>query len=118
MCNCIFADGDWLFGSTCTAADITAAILLWRLNMIGVLPRFASAQKNPEVAEYWKRLLSKDSVRKTFSMIEKVPSVYFKSALKKYAKIAFKVGLVAGFVGVGYLGVKQYARINTGLKKA
>ncbi|XP_052801639.1 ganglioside-induced differentiation-associated protein 1-like isoform X2 [Mya arenaria] len=116
--ECSEGEDVWLCGARFTAADITAAMLMFRLEMVGVLSRFASPSGRQEVLSYYTRLSARPTVKRTYALVEKSKSVYMMYAVKKYGKIALKIGLVVGLVGLGYLGVREYSRAYKGIKNA
>ena len=98
----------WLFGPEFTAGDISACMFMYRLNMLGLGPRYFSPTVRPTVFDYYNRLMVRPSVVKTLSVMSKMVALELKKVVKKYAKRAAKLGLVVGVVGVAYLAYKQF----------
>lgn len=103
------SEDTWLLGPTFTAADITAVILMFRLNFIGIAPRYFSSTKRPIVHEYYTRAKERPSVMKTFAMFDQAFDIIRKVMLKKYGLKALKIVVVVGALSVlGYVGFKQF----------
>lgn len=103
--------GCYLFGPTFTAADITAAVLFIRLQMLGVTSRFFSDKKRPLVNDYYKKLSGRPSVKKIEAKLDKMMAnmkmaVFVKSTGLK----VLKFGLSLGLIGLGIYGVKEYLK--------
>ncbi|XP_053402539.1 ganglioside-induced differentiation-associated protein 1-like isoform X1 [Mercenaria mercenaria] len=108
----------WLIGTSFTAADITATILMFRLRLIGVAPRYLSSEKRPIVHEYYNRIMKRPSIQEIVDINNSTSSYVYKQTVKFYGKKALKIGLVLGLVAIGYAGYREYSKIHRGLAKA
>lgn len=108
----------WLFGGNFTAADITATMLMYRLKLIGMAPRYFSATTRPAVLEYYTSLMNRPAAQKMVAVSNSVSSYLYRQTLKSFGKKALKIGVVIGLVALGYAGYKEYSNIQKGLAKA
>lgn len=100
----------WLFGSTFTAADITAVALMIRLNFIGIAPRYFSSDVRPLVHDYFTRALERPAVKKVTSLTDGFVGILGMKRLATYGVKAGKIGLFLGLVTIGYIGLKEFLK--------
>lgn len=99
-----------LFGPEFTAADISAFILMFRLDYIGIGSRYFSAAVRPEVFGYYQRVMQRPAVVQTLAVVNNAAIIHMKMALKSIGMKAVKVGLVVGLIGLAYVGYKKFGR--------
>ena len=106
-------DTYWLVGKSLTGADITAAIFMHRLHLLGIDNRYFSGTKRVIVRNYFYRLLQRPAMKKTVATAETVGRVFAKALAWK----AVKVGLVVGAVVFGLLAAREVYTARGGLRR-
>lgn len=102
----------WLFGPMFTAADITMAVLLCRLRLIGMTSRYFSDKRRPEVNEYYIRIMERPTVKKMLAVadLDNLKNVMKKHMFKKIGIKILKVAFAVGLLGLGVYGVREYLK--------
>lgn len=96
----------WLCGATYTAADITLCVLLGRLQMIGLLPKYLDQAKRPALIEYWNQAQLKPSVQKAIFGGKRTLMLY--EARKAIVKVAAGAVVAGGVVALGLIIGQKY----------
>ncbi|KAL4227206.1 Ganglioside-induced differentiation-associated protein 1 [Mactra antiquata] len=101
----------WLVGTSFTAADISALTLFYRLEFVGMAPRYFSDSVRPNVNEYYIRMLARPSMKKLNAKVDEMKKMFIKAKLKSVGLTVLKVGACVGLVGgLGYMGYKVFTR--------
>lgn len=100
----------FLFGTQFTAADISAAVLFYRLETMGVSARYYSAEIRPVIFSYRSRMLERSSVKRTMMLAESMDEKHVATPKYSFGKTVFKVALVVGVIACGYFGYKQLSK--------
>lgn len=109
-------DETYLFGTEFVAADISAAILFYRLETMGVNSRYYSSDLRPLVLNYRNRLMARPSVVHTIQEIEQFYKTESEKQTKEtvpersFGRKVLTVSLLAGVLVCGYFGYKELAR--------
>ncbi|WAR18938.1 GDAP1-like protein, partial [Mya arenaria] len=101
----------WLFGPEFTAADITLAVLMIRLTMVGVSRRFFSIEKRNGVFDYYIRMNKKPTIIKAKEKMYTMTGIVVRQKLRAAGKVTLKIGAVIALLGIGYLGCKEISKI-------
>ena len=115
MCFFHFTENDdqdeyWLTGKDFTAADITTAVLLFRMWFIGMDIRYFAKEKRPHVYAYYSRLQMRQSFKKIPKEIRKSYFYVVKAAVTPVAKKLAKVVVVVGLLGMVGFAVREISR--------
>jgi hypothetical protein len=95
----------WLFGVRFTAADITLTTLLNRLDFLGLIERYISANKRPMLCDYFERVLKRRSVMDVLADVRTVPWITVKRKIRRTAPY---IGGIAAAVALAGLVMKFY----------
>lgn len=105
-------DDYWLFGASFNAADVSVAILFFRLYQLGVDERYYSATKRPLVFAYNARLLKRPSVIKMRNMAGSSFRLMLSRRAKSGVARLVKMALVVGFIGLAGYAVWKFVNRN------